>query len=88
MTAADADARFAALVAEHRAEKKSRTSREVFGKSGDALSALAAPLCYCLGVAAGTIWHVKPLTAVLVGLPLLFIVRGLLKRWHNRLGTA
>jgi hypothetical protein len=87
MSAADAEARFEALVAQHRSEKQSGRARKVVGKSDDRMAALAVVLVYCLGVAAGAVWHVKPLGAVLVGVPLILIVRSLLKRRRDRLGS-
>ena len=88
ISAADADARFEALVAQHRSEKKAGGARKAAGGSDARMSALAAVLVYCVGVTAGAIWHVKPLTAVLVGVPLIFIVHSVLKRWRDRAGPG
>lgn len=88
MTAADADARFAALVAEHRAAKPSRRAGTAFARGDDRLSGIAVLLVYCLGVVGGSIWHVKPLTAIIVGVPALLVVRHLLKRWRDRVAEA
>ena len=95
MSAADADARFAALVAEHRAGKKSRaigavTRRSndaggaVSGRSHDRTGPLAFVAMFCLGVAAGAIFHVKPLLAILLGVPTIYIARYLYLRSRDR----
>ncbi len=88
MTAADADARFAALVAEHRAERKSRGPGRVGASSDDKFAALAFAAVYCLGVTAGAIFHVKPLVAILVGAPVVYFVRVLSRRSRGRDGAA
>jgi hypothetical protein len=77
MTAQDADARFEALVAQYRNEKKPRSA----GRSGVALGpGFALVVVYCLGVCAGVIWHVHPFTALLIGVPLVLIARALPRR--------
>ncbi len=84
MTAADADARFAALVAEHRAERKSRGRWTIAGPSDDRFAALAFVLVYGLGVAAGAVFHVKPLLAIALGAPVVYFARVLFKRSRDR----
>jgi hypothetical protein len=78
MTAAEADARFEALVAQHRSGQAPRTPR------GPRISRLtpmtALMLVYIVGVVTGSYEHAKPLVAVVVGLPLLLVCRAWLKR--------
>ena len=85
MTAADADARFAALVAEHRAGKK---AARAIGPSvvapKDLSGALVLVLVFCLGVAAGALFHAKPLIAILIGAPAIYFARILHRRSRHR----
>ena len=83
LTPEEADARFAALVAEHRRGTRRTAGQE---KSVGALFAskprplvggyanLAMMLVYMVGVVAGAIWHAKVGVAILLGV-LVFIVR-------------
>ena len=85
MTAADADARFAALVAEHRAGKKApRATGPSVVNPEDNAGALAFVLVFCLGVTAGALFHTKPLIAILVGVPTLYFARILQRRSRAR----
>ena len=84
MRAADADARFAALVAEHRRENKSGKGNKTAAHSDDKKAALAFLLIYGLGVAAGAFWHGAPLVALMVGGPAVFFVRLLRKGSNGR----
>lgn len=85
MTAADADARFAALVAEHRAGKKpARASNRSVRPSDDRAGALAFALLFCLGVTAGVMFHAKPIIAILIGVPVVFFARLLHRRAYPR----
>jgi len=78
MTAEEADARFEALVAQHRSEQAPQRTR------GPRISRLtpmtALVLVYIVGVLTGMYAHAKPLVAVIVGLPLLLVCRAWLKR--------
>lgn len=83
LTPEEADARFAALVAEHRRGTRRKASKE---KSVGALFAskprtlvggyanLAMMLVYMVGVVAGSIWHAKLGVAILLGV-LVCVVR-------------
>jgi hypothetical protein len=77
MTAQDADARFEALVAQYRNEKKPRAAGRSTARLGPSF---ALVVVYCLGVCAGAVWHAHPFTALLVGVPLVLIARALLRR--------
>jgi len=78
MTAEEANARFEALVAQHRREQAPRRS------TGPRVSKLtpmtALVLVYIVGVATGAYALTKPLIAVIVGVPLMLICRAWLKR--------
>jgi len=84
MTAADADARFAALVAEHRAGRKTRGARTAAGPPSDRFAGWGLALVYALGVVAGAIFHAKPLLAIVLGAPTIFIARVLYRRSRDR----
>ena len=88
MTAADADARFAALVAEHRAGKRSRVIGPTSGASSDRRGAAVLVLVFCLGVFAGAIFHVKPLLAIILGAPTVYFAHVLYKRSRDRVDAS
>ena len=87
MTSADADARFAALVAQYRNEKQRGAGRGP-GGADDQRAAIGLLLVYCLGVGAGAFWHAAPLVAIAVGAPVVYFVRFLRKRSRDRLDAA
>ena len=84
MTAAEADARFAALVAEHRGAKgrpTSGTRPPTTRRQRDAtLTTLVVVIVFCLGVAGGALSSRKPLLALVVGIPLILVASHFLRR--------
>ena len=73
MTAEEADARFDALVAQHRREQGPRRTSGPRVSTPTPTAALV--LVYVVGVVTGTFTLAKPLVAVIVGVPLLLICR-------------
>ena len=106
MTAAEADARFEALVSDHRRKKGRKASggavgdrvTDATGVAGRAtvhtpagtrdhtdatVGRLVVVIVFCLGVASGAILPHRPLTALLVGIPLILVGLHLLRRWRR-----
>jgi hypothetical protein len=71
MSAEEADAKFAALVAGYRAEKRPRRERKPLV---DGYGGLAMLVVYLIGVGLGAVWHNTVGKAVVVGL-LVAVVR-------------
>ena len=78
MTAEEADARFAALVAQHRGEQSPRRASEPGMSKMTPMKALV--VVYVIGVVTGIYALAKPLLAVIVGVPVLLACRAWLKR--------
>ena len=81
MTAEEADARFAALVAEHRSKPRQRASHQARFLGLTPMT--AAAFIYIVGILVGTFAPVKPLFAVIVGIPLMFVCRASMKRYGH-----
>ncbi|MEO8935432.1 MAG: hypothetical protein ABI277_12125 [Burkholderiaceae bacterium] len=86
ITPEEAEARFAALVAEHRNPNNRGAAPPIVRPSRDRKAALAVVLVYCLSVAAGVFWHAAPIVAVLIGAPTIYFVR--LLRGSGRSGMS
>ena len=84
MTAAEADARFAALVADHRGAKggqRSRTGRPKNRRELDGtLTTIVVVIAFCLGVACGALAPRRPLLALVIGVPLILVASHLIRR--------
>ena len=78
ISAAEAAERFEALVAQYRAEKPRRERR-----SAAHFFSTRHPyeVVFLIGIAVGLVLRARPVAALLLGLPLFFFVRALLKRW-------
>ncbi len=83
MTAEEADARFAALVAQHRQESQRRPSLPwspaSSTRAGSSTGVLMA--VYALGALAGLLIHGKPVFVVLLGVPVVLLGRAALRRY-------
>ncbi len=80
MTAEEADARFAALVAQHRDEKPARGSRGPRVGAASLSLTWALAIVFAVGVALGAALRTKWIGALLLGIPIVLIARALVRR--------
>ena len=81
MTAAEADARFDALVSEYRGAQ--RTAGRVPSRrlQNETLRTLVVVIVFSIGVAIGAVWSRRPLTALLLGIPAIVAGHVMTRRW-------
>jgi hypothetical protein len=82
MTPEEAEARFAALVAEHRGKKATKTAGPRVSRT-PVHGGVVVALVFLFGLVVGTIGHARPVLAAIIGVPLVLIVRASWLRWSR-----